>query len=446
MTVDVQHLEPVQGPSRIGQATVVEQSRAVAEVMAAVQVAQACPRNVKAALDEMRRSCQQPRLAERAFYRYNRGDGMVTGPSIHLARELARCWGNFQNGIAELRRDDGAGQSEMQAMAWDVQTNTRNATAFIVPHARDTKKGRRDLTDLRDIYENNANNGARRLREMILGLLPQWYVQEAIDLCTATLQRGNGKPLDERVKDCVRLFDEMRISRERLESRIGHPTGQWTPQDLATLSVIWQSIKRGEITVEDEFPAATITAEDIIGPAPAAQPVPAPQPAAPPAPAPADEALPMKGWAAINRRFNELHLTGPGQTEKRRAVMAAIVEHEVKGPESLTTAEGHLILDNLAGEAGARVVAAALGLDRSAPAGSAGEVARAALEEHFFQGQGQDDGGALEDAAAADEAATGQPWTPPAAEPQDGDEQLPDPTVGGDHWSPEWPADEAGQA
>jgi hypothetical protein len=73
----------------------------------------------------MRESCSQKGLAERAFFRYSRGGSQITGPSVHLARELARCFGNVQYGIAELRRDDEHGESEMQAFAWDVQTNTR---------------------------------------------------------------------------------------------------------------------------------------------------------------------------------------------------------------------------------------------------------------------------------------------------------------------------------
>lgn len=107
-------------PTRIGQGTAVEQSRAAAEVQAAVVVAQQCPRNIQQAVAEMRESCRQPYLAERAFYRYGRGGSTVTGPSVHLARELARCWGNIQYGLVELRRDDEYGQSEMQAFAWDV--------------------------------------------------------------------------------------------------------------------------------------------------------------------------------------------------------------------------------------------------------------------------------------------------------------------------------------
>ena len=35
-------------------------------------------------------SCRMQFLAERAFFRYNRGGSAVTGETVHLARELAR--------------------------------------------------------------------------------------------------------------------------------------------------------------------------------------------------------------------------------------------------------------------------------------------------------------------------------------------------------------------
>src|SRR5580698_3785894 len=167
-------------PSRIGQATAVEQSRAIAEVQAAIVVAQQCPRDITRAERAMRQSCAQKGLAERAFYRYPRAGETITGPSVQLARELARCFGNVQYGVAELRRDDGFGQSEMLAFAWDLETNTRSSTTFIVAHVRDTKEGAKPLTDMRDIYETNANNGARRLREMIFAILAGWYTADAV--------------------------------------------------------------------------------------------------------------------------------------------------------------------------------------------------------------------------------------------------------------------------
>ncbi|GAA2838140.1 hypothetical protein RMN57_12980 [Kitasatospora sp. CM 4170] len=252
-----------QAPARIGQGTAVEQSRAVAEVQAAIVVAQQCPRNLSAAVAEMRQSCQNYTLAQRSTFRFSRGSGTVNGPSIHLARELARCWGNIQYGLTELRRDDAAGESEMQAWAWDVQTNTRNSSTFIVPHKRDTKDGARVLTDMRDIYENNANNGARRVREAIFAVLPAWYIEEAKTLCAQALKNGGGQPLAQRIADARAAYEAVGVTVDQLEQKVTRPVDKWTDHDVAQLQVIYNSIDRGEVTRDEEFPPPRVTAEEI---------------------------------------------------------------------------------------------------------------------------------------------------------------------------------------
>jgi len=253
-------------PARIGQATAVEQSRAVAEVKAAVVVAQQCPRDVQTAVNAMRESCGQYTLAQQAFFRYNRGGSAIQGPSVHLAKELARVWGNIQYGISELRRDDDAGESEMQAYAWDIQTNTRMASIWVVPHARDTKNGRKALTELRDVYENNANQGARRVREAIFAVLPPWFIEEAKALCTETLSSGGGKPLAQRVADAVKWFEGAGVRLAQLEEKLGRKRAEWEGVDIARLEVISRSLTNGEISIDEEFTAPRVSVDEITKP------------------------------------------------------------------------------------------------------------------------------------------------------------------------------------
>lgn len=373
-----------------GQATLVEQSRAVAEVQAAVVVAQQCPRNVQAAIDSMRESCRQPALANRAFFRFTRGGSTVAGPSVHLARELARCWGNMQAGVAELRRDDQAGESEMLAYAWDVQTNARASTTFIVPHLRDTKKGAVALTDVRDIYENNANHAARRLREMIFSILPPWFVEEAKDLCEETLRDGGGKPLAQRIADAVRAFDSLGVSPEQLERRVGRGRDQWTPHDIAELTVVYQSLNRGETSRDEEFPversaetpaAATVTAalrqerprrtERDVEMDAMAEPAVPPQPVDPEPPASvhalgdltanreaAERAAADEGEgreAAARSQLSQISvllggrhgLGGQGSRRERQRILSGIVQRHIATPNELSRDEAQTVIGYL---------------------------------------------------------------------------------------------------
>lgn len=249
------------------QATAVEQARAVAEVAAAVQVAQQNPRDMRRAFEEMREACRRLSLAERAFYKVpNRG----TGPSVHLARELLRIWGNADAGVTELSRDDLRGMSEIRAHAWDQQTNVRQTRTIQVPHQRMVGRERKPLTDLTDVYLSNQNIGARMVRECIFTVLPADFVAEAQDLCRKTIEHGGGKPLEQRVAEMLAWYkQELGVTAAQIETRIGRKRGQWTAADVADLRVVSSSIRRGETTVGEEFAPPAVTAAEITGQQPA---------------------------------------------------------------------------------------------------------------------------------------------------------------------------------
>jgi hypothetical protein len=280
----------------VGQATAIEQSRAAAEVQAAVIMAKRMPRSVPQAVKAMEETCAVMELAENAFFRFSRSGSQITGATVQLARELARCWGNMQYGITELERDTVNRQSVMMAFAWDLQTNTRATTTFIVPWVRD-KQGKTEaspLTAVRDQYENNANMGARRVREQIFAVLPKWFTEQGEEACRETVKNGSEKPLPQRVAEAIKRFDAIGVHVDQLATKLGRDEGHWGTGDVATLIVIYKSITNGTTTVEDEFPAADrkVTMAEISGhraaTGPQAQDKPAAaKPKAKPEPAPA---------------------------------------------------------------------------------------------------------------------------------------------------------------
>ena len=195
MNNDLELNLPSAAVDRLGQATAVEQSRAIAQVQAAAVMARNFPRSAQHAIAEMREACGRPELARRAFFSFSRAGQTVSGATVYLARELARIWGNIDYGLNELKRDDEHGQSELQAYAWDLETNSRSTRTFVVQHGRDTKTGRKKLTELRDIAENNNNFGARNVREMIFAVLPQWFTDMAEQVCRETMNNGAARRL-----------------------------------------------------------------------------------------------------------------------------------------------------------------------------------------------------------------------------------------------------------
>lgn len=241
--------------SPASQGTIVEQTRAVAEVAAAIRVAQDNPRSESAARAAMLEACGRLAIANRAFYEVpNRG----AGPSIHLARELARIWGNLDYGVRELSRDDEGGTSEMQVWGWDQQTNTRSTRSFIAPHVRMKGGNRQRLTDIGDIYLSNQNVGARAVRECIFAVLPGWFVAEAESRCKDTIRNGDGRPFDERVADAVAKFEEFKVTVGQLEERVEAKRAKWTPANLAQLARIYSSITVDGIAAAEYFPDKAI--------------------------------------------------------------------------------------------------------------------------------------------------------------------------------------------
>jgi len=235
------------------QAALIETSRAIAQVQGALTVAQGRPRDEISARIRMQQACQHRVLADQAFYRFPRAGEQITGPSIHLATELARCWGNIDYGVSELNRDDQRGISEMLTYAWDMQNNAKSNTSFIVPHRRETKKGIFDLVGMRDIYENNSNAGARRLRECILRVLPASFIEEAKEICMETLREGDGTPIEERREKLLKAFADRGVTRKQIEKKIGRAADQLSAYDIGNLRVIFGSLQRGEATATSEF-------------------------------------------------------------------------------------------------------------------------------------------------------------------------------------------------
>ena len=260
------------------QATAIEQTRAVAEVQGALVVAQQRPRDIARARHNILESCKIPAFAERAFFTYKRGGERINDVSIHFATELARCWGNIDYGIKELERKEHS--SEMLAFAWDLETNTRIENVFDSPHLRHTKHGTKTLTDNRDIYENNANLAARRLRECIKRCLPPWLIEEAKDACRHTVEHGGGVPLEQRIGQAVEFAGENGLSKDDLEKTVGRPTNQWTGSDVANLRIKFQSLKRGEITLAEAFEIdrASTVAKELAAPSEPQEPAPEPKP------------------------------------------------------------------------------------------------------------------------------------------------------------------------
>mgnify|MGYP003618129808 CR=1 FL=1 len=227
-----------------------DQARAVAEVQSALVIARANPRNELRARDRLLQACQRVSLASGALYQYSRGGTAISGPSIRLAEAAARAWGNMTYGFRVLSHR--LGESDAEAFAWDLETNTKAVRQFTVRHRRDTKGGGYDLKDERDIYELIANNAQRRVRATILEIVPGDIIEDAVEQCENTLNANVGN-LAEAAAKLTEAFAAIGVTREAIEKRLGHRMDAIQPAQIINFRKIFTSIKDGMSEPRDWF-------------------------------------------------------------------------------------------------------------------------------------------------------------------------------------------------
>lgn len=221
-------------------AVAIEQERAIAEAQGQLTLAKKFPRSVTAAITEFLEACNSPAFASTAFYSVpNRG----SGPSIRLAEEAARCYGNFVYGHRELSRSEG--KSEIEVYAWDMEKNNRSSRQITVMHVMDTKNGPRKLTDQADIDNKIANVASKQMRGRILALMPKHMIAAGVEAAKRTLAGNGERPISERLIAMAAAFGKFGVNNEMLERYLGHPVDNTTIDELADLMGIFNAIKEG---------------------------------------------------------------------------------------------------------------------------------------------------------------------------------------------------------
>lgn len=244
---------PVQPASSEG--TKIEQARTFAEVSMQVDLAKKYPRELDKVFQKIEETFQRsPGLLLKTKWSLPRGGERITGFTIQFARAVAECVGNIKYSFRELSREHK--QSEMMVYAWDMESNTIQDRTFIVPHTKDLKGGRtKPLLHERDIYENNANMAARRLRECILDVLPaaaRRYAEEVVE--NLLKSAFPDQKLQEYAEKAIKKFGEWGIKREQvIKERGNRPPQTWTRNDILALSSYVEDVENGDKKVEEIF-------------------------------------------------------------------------------------------------------------------------------------------------------------------------------------------------
>jgi hypothetical protein len=247
------------------------------EIEGSIVLAKRFPRNQDQAFAMVMKSCQRFSFASMTTYSYPRGGQQITGASVHLAREAARCWGNLRTGC-DIVHDDEETRT-IRGWAWDIESNVREAqdASFKKLIYRKPKRGEPGgwiVPDERDLRELTNRQGAICVRNCILHLLPPDLIEDALGTAKGTIKNDKPTDPDEARKKIIMGFQGIGVSVDDLETKLGHPLRQVTPEEIKSLREIWASIREGNSVwaehIEDTKPEESeqtpeVTMTDLTG-------------------------------------------------------------------------------------------------------------------------------------------------------------------------------------
>ncbi|MDO4558810.1 MAG: hypothetical protein Q4C47_07585, partial [Planctomycetia bacterium] len=225
-------------------------SRETALVQSKIFLAKQFPRNPVQATERILTSCQRIGLASVSTYAYAKGGSNISGPSIRLAEEIARQWGNMEVQWEEIERTEK--ESIVRAYAWDLETNCSKSIVFHVPLQRTTRSGTTFLKGESEIYEAIANYASRRLRNCILAIIPGDVVEAAVEQCQRTMVSTCDITPD-RINAMVTQFSKMGVTKSQIERRIQRKLTAIEPAQFLRMMEIYRSLRDGMSEVNDWF-------------------------------------------------------------------------------------------------------------------------------------------------------------------------------------------------
>lgn len=246
-------------------------AREEAELKTAIFLSRENPRDEYRAYEKIIKSCERPGFAEGALYAFPRGGTTVKGPSVKMARELARLWGNIRYGCRVVSVDRT--HVHIKGYAHDLETNAYVEAEDKFEKSIQRKKGGVTVwvtPDERDLRELVNRRASFLYRNCVLQLIPPDMTEDAKAACDDTVQKAaEGDLGTDRVAATRRMvlaFAEYSITTDMLAEKIGNKLDVITATQLAELRVIFKSIKDGASTREDHFainkPAETAPVAD----------------------------------------------------------------------------------------------------------------------------------------------------------------------------------------
>jgi hypothetical protein len=230
-------------------------AREESEMKAQLWLARESPRDELQCVTRILGACQRPGLAEKALWSYPRGGKTLMGPSVVLAREMARTWGNMRYGSRIVSIDDT--HVHVQGFCHDLESNAMRTNEMKFKKKIFRKKGGWIEPDERDLFELVNRNAAKCERNAVLDVMPRDVLMSAIDESKKTMvliAKGDlGKDPVETIRKLLVAFAQIRVHKAMIEKRLGHSIDTIDDEELADLRAVYGSLESGNSKVGEHF-------------------------------------------------------------------------------------------------------------------------------------------------------------------------------------------------
>lgn len=216
-----------------------------------IATAKAYPRNIKRSTDNaLAIATLDVETAKTCTYSVPRGGKAITGPSVHLAKILAQCWGNMRVEAKVVAIEHG--QITSEAVCFDLENNLAIKTQ--VKRSIIGRAGRFN-DDMITVTGNAAN--AIAMRNAILSVIPRAIVDKVYNASKSTITgdvSDETKLIAKRKQVLDALKDTYSVTEAEILKAVGKAAqSHLTADDLITLIGIGTAIKDGDTTVEQAF-------------------------------------------------------------------------------------------------------------------------------------------------------------------------------------------------
>lgn len=228
-------------------------AREQAEIQSACVMAMKNPRDEERAYERTMIACRRHSFSEKALFSFPRGGKTIYGPSINLAREMARLWGNMRHGFDIIQNDDQ--QVTIRGWAWDLETNTKTtqeASFSKLIQRKINGKATWVQPDERDLRELINKHGAIAERNCIFQIIPSDFVEDAINECRRTQQQQVKRNPQDAKQKILSAFAEIGVKKQQIEQILKHSIDKITDEEIVRLRGIFTSMKEDGLAI-DEF-------------------------------------------------------------------------------------------------------------------------------------------------------------------------------------------------